>query len=168
MELGLDPTGTFSGVVSGDTSSGVVTFSNVRILTAGSFTLQALSDGIATASLGTSLTITNFVYTVEAVTSSATPSKNFAFDITVTLKSEDGLVYTPAATVTLTESSGATMTNYAPTNTLNGVVTFTIYFQSTGSKTITATCDSINSNAISLTILDQTLQMTLSLTVTSK
>lgn len=167
VALGLSPTGTFSGVTSKDTSSGVATFSNVRILTAGSFTLQATSTGIATGTLVTTLTITNFVFTVEAVTSSDTPSKNFAFDITVTLKSEDGLVYTPAATVTLTESSGATMTNYSPTNSVNGVATFTIYFQSTGSKTITATCDSISSTPISLNILDQTLQMSLSLTVIS-
>lgn len=163
--LGLSPTGSFSGTVSLSSTNGIVTFNDLRILTSGSFTLQATSTGIATGTLGTSLSITNFVFTIEAVTSANTPSKNFAFDITVTLKSEDGLIYLPSATVSLSESSGQTILGYSAGSSASGVKTFSIHFETIGVKNLVASCNSINSNTVTITVLDQTLKLTISDTV---
>ena len=149
------------------TTNGIATFDNIRILTAGSLTLQATSTGTDSATLGTPISITNFVFTIEAVTSSSTPSKNFAFDLTVTLKSEDGLVYLPAATIALTESSGETILGYSPSGAVNGVKVFRIYFETLGAKSLVATCNGIVSNTVSVTVLDQTLKISVSGNVSS-
>ena len=163
--MGLSPSGSFSGVVSLNSINGIATFENIRILTSGTFTLEATSTGAATGTLGASLTVTNFVFTVEAVSSASTPSKNFGFDITVTLKSEDGLIYLPTASIVLTESSGQTILGYSPSNSINGVKTFRIHFETTGTKNLVATCNTITSNTVSVNVLDQTLKISLSSTV---
>ena len=131
-------------------------------MSAGAFTLSATSSTstIATASLSTQLTIANYVYTVLTAVDTSTPSKNFAFSVTVTLKGEDGNLYMTSSTVVLTETSSATISGTASKSSTNGEAQFSIYFSQAGSKTIRATCDSIYAD-VSVEVLDQVLVMTI-------
>ena len=110
--------------------------------------------------MATQLSISNYVYTVLAAVDTASPSKNFAFTVTVTLKGEDSNLYMTSSTVTLSETSGATISGTSSTSSTNGVAQFSIYFSQAGSKTIRATCDSIYGD-VSVNVLDQVLVMTI-------
>jgi hypothetical protein len=88
-----------------------------------------------------SMTIKNYVHTMEITSSTTTPTVNFDFTITVTLKGEDQKNYVLGCTVTITD--GLTPTTLGGTTsdlTQTGQSVFTSFFKSIGAKTITASC----------------------------
>ena len=143
------------------TTSGVSTFSSLRILSASTFTLIAAASGITQATYGT-FVVTNYVYSITLGTSNSSPSVNFAFTITATLKGEDNNAYIGSCSLTLTS------TNVAGTTTASnsaGTATFSIYFTATGSYTATVTAPILGSYpavtaTISETVLIQILKIT--------
>ena len=132
-------TGTISGTVTGNTAAGQITFSSLRILTSGTFSIRASCTNMISAT-SASTTITNYVYSITLAASTTTPSMNFDFTITATLKSEDNALYKAASvTVSLAEStSSLSGTTSAGSVTTTGISTLTVYCSSIGAKTIVA------------------------------
>ena len=151
--MALSPSGTFSGTITGLTSSGIITFSTLRILSRNTYTLGASSTGITSAT-SSSFTVVNYAYTVTLATSNSSPSVNFAFTITVTIKGEDGNAFTGSCTLSLTESTSS-LGGTTSITTTTGSGTLSVYLTSTGIKTITGTCPlSGSSPAVSGTITE--------------
>lgn len=155
-QITISSLGTISGTVTGYTSGSVLTLSNLRILSSGTFTLTVASPGLV--SIASSLfAITNYVYTIAIVSSIPSPSVNFSFTITATLKGEDGNLFTGIETASLTSTS----TVFGTTSGTNsgGTIVFTIYYSSSGAYTVTVTCAS-KSASLSLNVLPDTLKIT--------
>lgn len=155
ITLSLSPSGVFAGTVSGNTSLGTITFSNIRILSAGSLQIVASSSGV-TSALSSAIPITNSVYTVSAATSSEV-SINFDLAVTVTLRGEDNNLFTGSGTVVLT--CPTSFVGVSSLSNSSGVVVFSIYFSQTGSMTLTSTSNgktssvvvNVNSNILKIT-----------------
>ena len=161
ISLSLSPSGTFSASVSGTTSGGTLTLSSLRILSAGTYTLTASSSTITSATSG-SFTVANYVYSMTLSVPSSSPSVNFSFTVTATLKGEDSAAYTGACSLTLA-STGVAGTLTASNSA--GTATFSIYFPTIGTKTITVTAPISGSYpavtaTASITILTQILKVT--------
>jgi hypothetical protein len=71
------------------------------------------------------------------------PSVNFLFTLTVTIKGEDLNLFKAACTVTLT---GTSLAGGLTGTTSTGLLSLQPYFTATGSKTITATCPASGSS----------------------
>lgn len=140
VSLSLTPTGTISGTKIKNTSSGVVTFSNLRILSANTFILTASATGVGS-DVTTSFTVTNFVHTITATTTESTISANFAISITADIKGEDGNAFTSSATIILTVNTG-TISGTVSRTTSTGQGVLSVYFTTIGTKVITASCNS--------------------------
>lgn len=169
ISLSISPSGSISGSVIGNTIStgitgaGTKTFTGLRILTMGDFVLTASSSSIESAD-SSSFNIENYPYTIALVTSTATPSKNFEFTISATIKGEDNQLYTGTCAFTLTESTSS-MLGSTSTAITTGEGDLIIYMNSLGEKTITGKCPTLGSNpeissTISVTVLTCILKIT--------
>lgn len=165
ISLMLSPTGEISGTVVGNTSTGVLNLSGLRILSAGTFAIVASSSGITSATSASSY-VTNYVYSVSVTTSSSSLTMNFAFQVTITLKGEDNKVFLGTSTIVITEANGITFTGTGTQSTSTGVAIFEIYFATAGQVTLRTTCGSVSANT-PLTILQEKLKIT-SITPTVK
>jgi hypothetical protein len=94
----------FSESVVSETVSGVASFLGLRILSGDYFTLTAKANDMVSA-VSTDFYVENFVYAVEIVSDNNSPSLNFTFILTVTLKGEDNLLFPGTCTVSLSETS---------------------------------------------------------------
>ena len=169
VTLSLTPTGTLSGTTTRSTTAGTVTFTDLYIYSANSFTLSAASTGITTA-ISSSFTVTNYVYTIALSSTTTTPSVNFSFTITALLFGQDGKTYTGSCTVGLTESTSALQGTSSATIATTGSGTFSVYLTSLGNKSIVATCPASGSSpavyqSILITPLQEKLQITVASTV---
>lgn len=158
ITLSLSPTGGLSGTLTGTTSSGSVTFTGLRILSAGSFSVVASFETMSSVSTSP-LTIQNFLYSIEIACGSDTQTVVFPFTVTVTLKGEDDEVFIGTDTVTLTESGGSAIIGTASMSAVSGIASFLIYFTTSGLKTIVATCNSFSVNLL-LTLVEAKLKIT--------
>ena len=161
INLSLTGSGVLYGGSPLTTSGGTVDFTGLRILSAGSISIIVSSDNIASISSSV-MTIANYVYTIEVTSNNPSPSANFIFTITATLEGEDHNLYTGTAIVLISTSpanNGLGISGSSSITTTNGIATFNVYFNSFGSKTITATCNSIT-GTLTLTILEQALKIT--------
>ena len=163
VSITLSPAGTLSGTSSVSTSAGQAIFSNLRILSAGTFNIVATCS-LATTVTSSGLTITNTVYSLTVASSNNSPSAYFTFTVTVTLKAESNQLYTGNRLVTLSESGGSNISGATSLSTNTGTVTFSIYFTTYGSKTIVATCSSVTGNVI-ITVLEEMLKISLTSSV---
>jgi hypothetical protein len=144
VALNLSPTGTISGTSSGSTSSGQITFSSIRITSAGTFSIVATSSTITQAQTST-VTIKNYVYTITLTGPVSNPSVNFDFSITATLKGEDTNTFLRSCVLTLSEVAnnlGGTLTQAITT----GSYTFTVYLKTVGTFNIIGTCPAEDSS----------------------
>ena len=72
---------------------------------------------------------------------------------------ESNQLYTGNRLVTLSESSGSSISGATSLSTNTGTIAFSIYFTTFGSKTIIATCSSIASS-VSINILEEMMKIT--------
>ena len=144
VSLALNPTGTFSGTASGNTASGTITFSGLRILSAGTFNIVASSTNIVSA-VSIPATVVNYVYTITLSANTTSTSINFGVNITAVLKGEDGNAFSGSCVVTLTESTSSIQGTISNTITI-GSGSFYVYFTSTGTKSVVATCPASGSS----------------------
>lgn len=157
----LVPVGTLSGTLTANTSGGIATFANLRILSAGTFSIQASCIDMIIAT-SVPATVVNYVYTITLATSSTTPSVNFSFTITATLKGEDTNSFTGSCTIAL---SGTNLAGTLSSTTTTGTASISVYLTTVGVKTITATCPASGSSpaisgSISVTALTEVLSIT--------
>lgn len=164
VSIALSPTGSISGVVSGATSSGQITFSSLRIVSRGTYYIVGSSTSITSITSSVSATVVNYAYTISLSTSSTTPSANFDFTLTAILKGEDGNAFIGSCAVAFTESSGSSIYPSSSITTSTGTATLTAYMTSLGSKTITSTCPASGSSpavasSVTITILTEILKI---------
>jgi len=165
IALSLSPTGTFSGTTTASTSGtpGFKTFSNLRILTWNTFTLTASSTSI-TSAVSAQFTTINYVHTIAITSSTSTPSVNFAFTLTFTIKGEDTNAFTGVCSLSLSES-GNSLAGSLTGNISGGSGNLVVYFTTSGSKTVVATCPSVSpSSAVTATINLTALKLKLVIT----
>ena len=135
VTLSLSPSGSLSGTLTGTTSSGIVTFSNLYILSRNTYTLVATATGLLSGS-STSFFTTNYVKTMTISMDHTSPSTLFNHIITVNLYGDDGAYYTGTVAVTI---SSLTLTGTLTKSTSSGISAFSqVYFASYGSETVTA------------------------------
>lgn len=160
ITLSLNPTGTISGTFSGTTSSGEKTYTGLRVLSSGTFYIEATAIDLVTGSTTSTVVVTNYVTSITLVTSNSTPSKNFGVTITATLKGEDNNAFTGICTLSLSDSLNA-MTAYSGSFSQSnnaGTVIFYAYFTSVGLRTITASTS--GSVALTTGTVSSTTQIT--------
>ena len=146
VTLTLSSSGVFAGTHSGQTSSGEVTFNSLRILSAGTFSITASSTSITSAILS-SLSITNYVYSITLTPSSASASVNFSFNIAVILLGEDLNAFPGTCTITLAEAT-ASLQGTTSLAITGGSGSMSVYLTSIGDKSIVATCPGISPSPV--------------------
>lgn len=155
ITLSLSPTGTISGTVTSNTSGGTFTFSNLKITSAGTYTVEAANTNMLTGS-SSSFTITALALTTISISSSnSSPSANVQFSLTCTLKDQAGSSWTSSTILTLTATNSFVGSNSVTTATGSGV--FTVYCLNSGS--ITFTVSSTVTQTITLNILQDMLKI---------
>lgn len=164
ISISLTPAGTFSGSISGNTSAGTLVLSNLRILSAGTYTITAACTGVTSVATA-SFTNINYAYQVTLGTSISTPTVNFSFTITATIKGEDLNSFTGICSATLSESSSTAVYGTTTGSNTSGTLSFSIYLVATGAKTIVVTCPAIGSSpavsgTIGVTLLQEILKIT--------
>ena len=163
ISLALSPTGTISGTSSGSTSAGTITFSSIRITSAGTFVIVA-SSSLITSAQTSSVTIKNYAFTITLTGPGSNPSVNFDFTISATIKGEDGNAFVRSCVLTLSEvanSLGGTLTQSVST----GSIDFTVYLKTAGTFSIVGTCPAEDSSpavtgTVSVTALTLILKIT--------
>lgn len=122
------------------TAAGEYIFTDLRILSSGDFVLVISSTGMDDFTTGT-LSITNYAYDMEITSTTLTPTVSFNFDLTVTLTGEDEDPFILNCEVSLDNGLDSTTLSSVASKTISsGEAVFTIYFASSGLKTITASC----------------------------
>ena len=135
--------------------------SNIYVISSGTFTITAAVSG-ATSAVSSSFTIANYVYSITLASTNISPSVNFAFVITATLKAQDLTTYTGAVTITL---SGTGLSGTLSTANSAGTASFNVYCTTVGSITITATAPASGSfPAVTATIVETVLIQILKIT----
>ena len=145
ITLSISPTASVSGTWTSSTTGGVFTFTGLRVLTKGNFVISASSTGLASVSTST-FSVYNYVYTITLASSLATPTAYFSFTISASLKGEDNQLYTGTCAISLVEIAGSTIFGTSSGTVTTGSASFSLYFSSTGSKTIRATCPASESS----------------------
>lgn len=138
------------------TTSGEYTFNNLRILSLGTFKLIISSTGMTSVETS-NMSIINYAYSMTIEASTTTPTVNFDFTLTVAIKGEDNLSFLRSCTIAITDNLSPTMlageNNLATTS---GSQDFIVYFKTSGSKTVTASCPETGT----ATSLTQTINIT--------
>ena len=91
-------------------------------------------------------------------TNDTTPSAYFNFAVTATITGEDTYPFIGSCVASIAENGGSVISGTTSITTTTGSVTFTVYFASLGSKTITCTCPAVGSSpgtsaTVSMTVL---------------
>lgn len=150
--------GSWTGTKTGNTQSGLLNISNLRILTTGAFTITASSPGVASGT-SASISITNLIHSIELASSTLTPSVNFEFTLTATLKGEDQNLFTGTCQTSLSETGGSTISGTTSKITTTGTLTYQVYFSTIGDKVVQAACSGVT-GSISLTVTTLALKIT--------
>jgi len=162
ISIAFEPTAQTDGTWTVDTTSGVATFSDLRIKSEGSYVLTATGTDITSGTKN--LSIEKFTYLITLSSSNETPSVSFGVTITATLKNQDGTSYETSCDMTLVDSTSSMMGTTAGSNS-DGTVSFSVYFTTPGKKTLTTSCpatDSIPEVAAALTITVRKLALKIS------
>ena len=107
-------------------------------------------------------TLTNYAFTVTLSSSNLSPTANFLFTLSVTIRGEDLALFKGSCAVTLT---GASLAGALTGSTSTGQLALQPYFTSTGAKTVSATCPASGSSPavsgqLAFTVLVQVLKIT--------
>ena len=134
---------------------------NLRILSAGTLTLTAACTGITSWTTSSFVNI-NYAYQITLATSITTPTVNFSFTITATIKGEDLNAFTGTCAATVTENLGTSVYGTTTGSNTSGTLAFSIYLAATGGKTIVVTCAAVGaspavSGSIGVTLMQEKL-----------
>lgn len=124
------------GTLTGNTVSGIATFSGLRVLSAGTFKISAFSSGKTSADSVT-FTVQNYLFAISAVIDSLNPTVNFEFSVIVSLTGEDLNYFTSSCDVSLTSNNDAYLHGDTFITTSNGVAIFKMYISKSLQITLT-------------------------------
>ena len=162
--LSLSPGGMISGITSVSLSSGVATFTGLKISSYGTYFFLADSSGMQTGKSASSYTITQSLASIQMISSNSNPGIGVSFTITSYLYGPDFKLFSVSSTVTLTELGGHAITGTTSVTTTTGIATFTISFASIGVMVLSTTCSGIT-GTLSLNIGSSYVTLSLSGTI---
>lgn len=172
ITISLTQIGTCSGsllitTLTETTSSGIGTFSNLYILSKGTFTLSGASSNLNSIP-SSQFTVKNYVKTI-TLASPSTSEQYKSFTITVNLYGDDNNVFIDTAEVELLPNPSSSIVFISTTKKTesSGVFTFDVYAISGSSVVFTAvvTGSSVISNSVTVNLLTPNLKLTLTPTV---
>ena len=147
-------------------SSGVCTFNNLKISSAGTYELKVSSKiGAVTISNTTSnFTIDQVLSYISISETTTTPTVYFAFNITIHAYQANNDSYTNSASYSLTIDDNSTIGGYTSQNSSTGTYVFSIYLVSVGLRTITATVNNVSTTVV-LNVMHEKFNISLLTTV---
>ena len=163
VTLSLSPDGVIHGSLSMYTVNGIANFTNLRILSHNTFTITASSSGILSESTS-SFSVINYPYFVNLIhVSSNTISRYFDTTYAVDVLGEDNRTFTESCTLHVSSSDHSinfiSITDPSTSN-YQGQIVF--YSNTTGQKTLTATCTYESQSATNTTefeVLSESLKI---------
>ena len=159
MDLYSKTNGTLISTIFSDTVEGTATFSSLNIISQDLYYYQASCSNCASNN-STTLNITTYVETIFLVPQTTDTSANLNISLGVSLLAYDGTPFTGSCSFSLTETS----------NSLNGnslslikgsFESFSIWFNSTGTKTLTGSCAQLTVGDSILPAVSKTLTLTI-------
>ena len=159
MDLYSKTNGTLISTIFSDTVEGTATFSSLNIISQDLYYYQASCSNCASNN-STTLNITTYVKTIFLVPQTTDTSANLNISLGVSLLAYDGTPFTGSCSFSLTETS----------NSLNGnslslikgsFESFSIWFNSTGTKTLTGSCAQLTVGDSILPAVSKTLTLTI-------
>lgn len=168
IHISIEPTAIIDGTWTASTTSGVASFSNLRIKNGGTFTLTANCIDLNPAT--TIIAIEKSSYSIALSSSSLSPSVGFIVTISATLKHPDGKNYISGCDMTLVDNSSSMIGTTSGSNSA-GFIGFNVYFATEGVKTLSASCPETESYlqataTLTITVLKLSLKIALFTPVT--
>lgn len=145
------------------TDLGIATFSNIAILSSGTFRFRLTSPNLADG-VTSYYTITNHIKTIDLVSSVTRITNYVEFILTVSFIGDDDLTFVLSMSTSINSPSGI-IDKSSPILIETGQSDFTLYSTSSGVKIFTATSEGITSNQVSITFDKPLLEVSLSLSV---
>jgi len=146
-----------SGTVIGTTSSGTITFTSLLILSSGEFYIKAVpTDSTIVDEFTTTSTyvVTNSVLSISLSVPTAI-TRFFAFTASATVLGSDGSNFLGTCSLELSGTDSVIAT--PPQATSGGLASFSVHYEVTGSKSLSATCNTVISSTTTFTVLVETL-----------
>ena len=159
LDLYSKTNGTLISTIFSDTVEGTATFSSLNIISQDLYYYQASCSNCASTN-STTLNITTYVETIFLVPQTTDTSANLNISLGVSLLAYDGTPFTGSCSFSLTETS----------NSLNGnslslikgsFESFSIWFNSTGTKTLTGSCAQLTVGDSILPAISKNLTLTI-------
>jgi hypothetical protein len=143
ISLKLVPDGQIVGNVQGVTSAGVITFTGLRVTSAGMFSVLAERTGFLSDSTA-QFNVVNFPFQLQTVSDSNRVSCFFEFYFQVVVFAEDGRRFLSSVNVYIDQIASMTSTSGSYNVVTNdGSADFTVLFSTSGTKTLTSRVNSI-------------------------
>ena len=161
VTLSLSPDGVIHGSLSMYTVNGIANFTNLRILSHNTFTITASSSGILSESTS-SFSVINYPYFVNLIhVSSNTISRYFDTTYAVDVLGEDNRTFTEGCSLDVSSSDHSiNIISIVSPSISNYEIVF--YSNTTGQKTLTATCTYESQSATNTTefeVLSESLKI---------
>lgn len=155
IELTLSPEASIKGSTKAQIINGKASFSELFISSTGTFNLTASLPNTDPVTFSTQLTVESPVATSLSVTQPASdPSAKFYFTLKVQVKDQSDTIFTSPSKVTLTSTEA--FTGSSDQTTTDGTATFSIFFSSPGTKSLTFTCETVT-KTVTQNVLTQKL-----------
>jgi hypothetical protein len=163
VRLTLAPASSIDGSLQATTSQGLATFSSLRILSQGTYTLTASPATLSTSSLATGasppLTIADTLYSVTVSTSTDTPTAFFNFYVYATLRGQDAALLAGTWGVTMAENNNSPFVGNSYVSSSNGVAAFYVYFTESGAKAVSMSCAAMSSLYSAIVVQREVIRM---------
>ena len=140
VTLSLSSSGVLSGVSSKLTVLGAATFTSLRVLSKGTYTLTASSPDVEPES-SSSFSVANVPFRLSLAVAPAQLTAYFDFELTVAVYGEDLQLYLDPCTVLLSHFLG--LQGQASRSGSSGLFVFNLYVEASGSKTLTASAGGV-------------------------
>lgn len=141
INFSLTPSGTLTGTLSGNTVDRLLTISNFKVTTIGTYSLLASYSNLVSAT-SAQFTISPVALTTIILSSdNSSPSAYISFTLTAFLYDQSSNYWKTSSSVLIT-SSPITIFGTLSQSTSTGIATFSVYFKTFGTTTITATSGS--------------------------
>ena len=169
ITLSLDTNSAMTGTLSAQTNGwGEAVFTDVRSVYRGDWYMMASASGYSTG-YTSRFTITTGNTAFNSVAISINPStvaQYLTFSVSVTVKDSNGSPMLNSCPMTIVESGGSTLYGSSTSLTVTGSTSFSFYFTTAGSKTLTVNCYStgnqtmtVSENQLTITSFTQVVFM---------
>ena len=145
-----------------NSTGGVCSFTNLKVLSSGTFYIQVSSkdENVNTTKTST-FNVTNTVLSISISTNIASPTAYFDFSTTITITGADNNNYLGNCNITVTEDTANDLGGALSGLPTNGTIALNMFFKSEGLKKLTASCGGV-SGSLNITVLQEKLSISMS------